>query len=111
MPTLAPPSGTSPSARRAARRAVSDDLISEEAAANVQRAPISASPVSANGLTVGEPWEPDPAEVDAVGRTMFDVPGSKDNTVTVLLPKDKLTVVPSQSLLRIWSRADDKTYL
>jgi hypothetical protein len=62
-------------------------------------------------LEVGAVWEPDPAELDAVGRTMFDVPGSKDNTVTVLLPKDQLGAVPNQSLLRIWSREDDRTYL
>lgn len=62
-------------------------------------------------LEVGAVWEPDPAELDAVGRTMFDVPGSKDNTVTVLLPKDQLGAVPNQSLLRIWSREDNRTYL
>lgn len=62
-------------------------------------------------LEVGPRWKPDPAEADAVGRTMFDVPGSKDNTVTVLLPKDHLGAVPNQSLLRIWSREDERTYL
>lgn len=51
---------------------------------------------------------PDP---DAVGRTMFDAPGSEDGSVTVLLPKDDIKHVPLQSLLRIHSREDGRTYL
>jgi hypothetical protein len=44
----------------------------------------------------------------AIGRTMFDTPGSKDNTVTVLLPPDQISKVPSQSLVRIKSRPQEK---
>jgi DNA helicase HerA-like ATPase len=35
---------------------------------------------------------------------MYDAPTSKDNTVTVLLPADDISKVPSQSLVRIKSR-------
>lgn len=64
-----------------------------------------------DGLDAGPEWQPDPRDADAVGRTMFDAPGSQDNTLTVLLPKESLNSVPAQSLLRIESRDDDRTYL
>lgn len=44
----------------------------------------------------------------AAGRTMYDMPSSKDNTVTVLLPADSISKVPAQSLVRIKSRAMNK---
>ena len=52
----------------------------------------------------------------AIGRTMFDTPASKDNTVTVLLPPDQISRLPSQSLVRIKSRpvakgGDGRQYL
>jgi len=43
----------------------------------------------------------------AVGRTMFDTPAARDNTVTVLLPPDQIGKVPAQSLVRIKSRAKE----
>lgn len=60
-------------------------------------------------LTEGE-WEESEEFEGAVGRTMFDTPQSKDNTITVLLPKDNISEVPAQSLVRIHSR-DDRKYL
>jgi DNA helicase HerA-like ATPase len=54
--------------------------------------------------------EPDPAREGAVGATMFDQPGSEDNSVTVLLSRDQVQKAPSQSLVRIRSR-DDRVYL
>jgi DNA helicase HerA-like ATPase len=59
----------------------------------------------------GLPVEP---EFDgAIGTTMFDLPGSEDNTVTVLLPMDAAQKAPSQSLVRIRSRTgtDGRSYL
>jgi DNA helicase HerA-like ATPase len=63
--------------------------------------------------TVGGEITPDPELIDAVGKTMFDLPGSEDNTVTVLLPQQKAQMAASQSLVRIKSRenGDGKTYL
>jgi hypothetical protein len=46
----------------------------------------------------------------AIGATMFDLPNSENNTVTVLLPQKNLQRAPSQALVRIQSR-DDRRYL
>jgi len=59
----------------------------------------------------GGEWS-EPAEYDAaVGRTMFDLPTSEDNTVTVLLAKDDIHQAPSQALVRIRSVSDSRRYL
>lgn len=49
----------------------------------------------------------------AIGTTMFDLPGSEDNTITVLLSQDNAHALPSQALVRIKSRKGDdiKQYL
>lgn len=51
----------------------------------------------------------------STGMTMFDVPGSEDNLVTVLLPKDKIRSIGAHSLVEIRSRlkengGDGRTY-
>lgn len=55
----------------------------------------------------------DPAFDGAAGATMFDLPGSDDQTLTVLLSRDNLRLVPAQSLVRIANRSDGdgKRYL
>ena len=58
----------------------------------------------------GGELEPDPFMDGAIGATMFDLPSSEDNTVTVLLPKEHIQRAPSQSLLRIKSW-DGRRYL
>ncbi|MEO3863635.1 ATP-binding protein [Acrocarpospora sp. B8E8] len=56
-------------------------------------------------------WE-EPAEYQgSVGRTMFDTPGATDNSVTVLLPPECIERVPAQSMVRITSYPDGRTYL
>jgi DNA helicase HerA-like ATPase len=57
------------------------------------------------GAPLTEPLPP-----DAVGATMFDLPGSEDNAVTVLLSRVNAQKAPSQALVRIKSR-DGRTYL
>lgn len=57
----------------------------------------------------GGPVRVDPAIAGSVGRTLFDLPGSSDLTVTVLLPNEHLHRAPSQSLVRI--KSQDKRYL
>lgn len=52
------------------------------------------------------------AEIDAnctdcTGMTMFDVPGSEDNLITVLIPKDKIRSIGAHSLVEIRSRAKE----
>jgi DNA helicase HerA-like ATPase len=59
---------------------------------------------------------PRPAEPDCAGQigvTMFDVAGSDDMGITVLLPREHLAKAPSQSLVRIRSRkeGDGRAYL
>jgi hypothetical protein len=58
-----------------------------------------------------EDWQEPEAFAGSVGRTMFDAPGSKDNTLTVLLPADQVQQVPAQSMLRIVSHPDGRSYL
>lgn len=53
---------------------------------------------------------PDPDREGAIGSTMFDSPGSEDNSVTVLLADEHIPDVPSQSLVRIKSK-DGLRYL
>ncbi|MCC7106761.1 MAG: ATP-binding protein [Chloroflexi bacterium] len=53
----------------------------------------------------GQAWDD-----GSVGRTMFDLPTSADNSVTVLLPREHTRQVPSQALVRILSR-DGRNYL
>lgn len=67
--------------------------------------------IAADGEAVGGPWEEPDAYRGAVGRTMFDSPSSVDHAITVLLPRDQLSRVPSQSIVRIESVEDGRTYL
>jgi hypothetical protein len=67
--------------------------------------------LAAEIAAAGPPVAPDPRDVGAVGRTMFDLPGSTDLTVTVLLPGDRLHAAPAQALVRIRSKRDDRRYL
>jgi DNA helicase HerA-like ATPase len=53
----------------------------------------------------------DPDREGSIGSTMFDLPGSEDHSVTVLLPQDHAQDAPSQTLVRIKSRRDGRTYL
>src|SRR5689334_447124 len=52
----------------------------------------------------------DPVREGSIGSTMFDLPGSEDNAVTVLLPREHAQAAPSQALVRVKSR-DGRTYL
>lgn len=60
------------------------------------------------GLTPSEQSEENDGRI---GATMFDLPNSEDGTVTVLLPKENVDLLPSQALVRIESKLDDRTYL
>jgi DNA helicase HerA-like ATPase len=53
----------------------------------------------------------DPELANAVGFTHFDTGSSEDNLLTVLLARDDLTKLASQTLVRIKSREDDRSYL
>jgi DNA helicase HerA-like ATPase len=59
----------------------------------------------------GGPVAADPEAAGAVGRTMFDLPGSTDLGVTVLLHRDRLQMAAAQALVRIKSRPDGRAYV
>lgn len=54
----------------------------------------------------GEEFQEEKEFQGSIGRTMFDTPSSRDNTITVVLPADKIGKVPAQSLVRIQSRSE-----
>ncbi len=55
----------------------------------------------------GGEWEEDTNCKGADGMTMFDVPGSQDNLITVLLPKKKVRNIGAHSLVEIRSRTKE----
>ena len=67
--------------------------------------------VRADADALGSAAAVEPLPPGAVGVTMFDLPGSEDNTVTVLLPQEHAQKAPAQALLRVRSRGDGRTYL
>jgi len=66
--------------------------------------------IDADAEKAGGAWEEPEEYVGSIGRTMFDTPSSKDNSLTVLLPRESMEKAPSQSLVRIKSR-DGRSYL
>jgi len=67
--------------------------------------------IEQDSIQAGGEWSEPPEYKDAVGRSMFDVPTSEDNTITVLLAKDDIHKAPSQALVRIRSVHDNRKYL
>jgi uncharacterized protein len=74
-------------------------------------APTAQQQLEAEIQRAGGPKLPHPDDAGSVGVTMFDLPGSSDLTVTVLLGREYLQKAPSQSLVRIKSRKDERNYL
>ena len=69
--------------------------------------------IEQESMLIGDQSEAIEEYQGAIGRTMFDLPNSEDNTLTVLLPKEHVHDAPSQALLRIHSRReeDHRSYL
>lgn len=67
--------------------------------------------IEADAEASGGAWEEPAAYVGSIGRTMFDTPSSEDNSLTVLLPRESMEKVPAQSLVRINSIQDKRSYL
>lgn len=59
----------------------------------------------------GGEWSGNADDEGAIGWTSFDSPSSDDGTVTVLLPKETILELPHQSLVRVKSRSDKRSYL
>jgi uncharacterized protein len=76
-------------------------------------------PVSADTLAsltavaeeVGGAYKPRPGTEGAVAYTHFDTPSSEDNAITILLTKEHMNQLPSQTLVRIKSLNDDEQSL
>ena len=58
--------------------------------------------IAANG---GE-WKNDENCEGAIGMTMFDLPNSEDNLITVLIPKKHIREIGAHSIVEIRSRTD-----
>jgi len=82
--------------------------IDDRSPADRAAAPDGLSPLDAEIARGRGPWQPE--HPDAIGYTMFDAPSSEDNSVTVLLPQDRIERAPSQALVRIRSK-DQRSYL
>lgn len=59
----------------------------------------------------GGAFVPPRGHEDAIAYTMFDLPNSKDGTVTILLAKENMDELPAQALVRIRSTPDNRVYL
>jgi len=59
----------------------------------------------------GGAWTEPEAYSGSVGRTMFDTSSSDDMNLTVLLPRENMEALPSQSLVSIQSVPDGREYL
>jgi hypothetical protein len=66
--------------------------------------------VQADVAQAGGVLPDDPDRDGAIGATMFDLPGSEDHIIHILLPQDHVQQAPSQALVRIKSR-DGRSYL
>ena len=91
-----------------------------DVAARISAVPGNSSPeasiqdrLAAEIKAAGGEIPPDPELAGSIGTTMFDLPGSQDNTITVVLSQQNVQCAPSQSLVRIKSRSagDGRTYL
>ena len=69
--------------------------------------------IAAEIAAAGGAITPDAELTGAIGTTMFDLPGSEDNTVTVVLPRETAQKAASQTLVQIKSRkgGDGRTYI
>jgi hypothetical protein len=78
----------------------------------VRLAPASAAQALAEEAERGGgPYAEAPEYKDSFGRTLFDGRSSEDGSVTVVFPADRVTDVPSQSLVRIVSVPDRREFL
>jgi len=91
---------------------VSDDLASDELLRSDQPEPDGQiQPDRLAEIRAMPAWVEPEAFRGSIGRTMFDTPGAKDNTITVLLPYESVQQLPAQSLVRISSHPDGRQYL
>lgn len=67
--------------------------------------------IDAVASEVGKEYTSPPEHEGAIAFTHFDTPSSEDHRITVLLTKENMASMPLQSLVRIKSVEDGKTYI
>jgi DNA helicase HerA-like ATPase len=67
--------------------------------------------IQQDSTRAGGAWTPPDGFKGSIGSTMFDTQGSKDGTITVLLPAANIDKLPAQALVRIESLSDGRIYL
>ncbi|ASS49910.1 MAG: hypothetical protein A3D31_10045 [Candidatus Fluviicola riflensis] len=58
-------------------------------------------------ISNGGEWQNDANCVGAIGMTMFDLPNSEDNLITVLIPKNHIREIGAHSIVEIRSRTTE----
>lgn len=61
--------------------------------------------------SAGGAWQAPEGFEGSIATTMFDMPNSKDGTVTILLQQSNIDSLSNQALVRIESKGDDRVYL
>lgn len=85
---------------------------------NQQESLFNASPVSEAAIEMiendakaaGGAFQEPEWQKGNVGKTMFDMPSSKDGTVAVLMSQENIDLIPNQSLVRIKSKERDGSF-
>ncbi|GIV59241.1 MAG: hypothetical protein KatS3mg043_0330 [Rhodothermaceae bacterium] len=93
-------------ASRLGPSSLSDDALPEQPVKPVPGSDPRMSKFTEEIKRNGGEWEEPEEYRGSVGKTMFDLPNSKDNLLTVLIPRKHIGKVSSQSLVEIRSRKD-----
>ena len=91
-----------------------DDFNTDVASHSREVLPVPESIVGAMSQEIeggGGEWLGNPEDSGALGWTAFDTPSSDDGTVLVLLPKETIIDLSYQTMFRIRSRSDGRSYL
>jgi len=85
---------------------------SADASGEVMGIPAEAlNAIEEDSTSAGGAWQAPEGYEGSVATTMFDMPNSKDGTVTILLQQMNIDDLSNQALVRIESKGDRKVYL
>jgi len=80
---------------------------------NVNARPVPEAAIEAianDAIAAGGAYQEPQWQKGNVGKTMFDMPSSKDGTVAVLISQENIVLIPNQSLVRIRSKERDGSF-
>ena len=84
----------------------------KDVSAGIMDVPVEAlDSIEEDSITAGGEWQVPEEYEGSIGTTMFDMPNSKDGTVTVLLQQSNIDLLSLQALVRIKSKGDSRVYL